>query len=270
MNKLIVLGVNADIGANIAMKYLNDGFEIIGTYRKKNKNIKILESYDNISFFQCDICSKKDRDNFFEEVKTRKFKWTNLFSSVGSSEPIGKFFDLDFLDWERSISINFTSQLSIIHGLYELRKKNNVSCINLMAGGGTNSPMLNYSAYCVSKIGLIKMCELIDSEYEDLKIQIIGPGFVKTKTHQETLNAKEMAGKNYQRVKKFVESGNQGTSFEDIYKCLRWIDLSDKNITSGRNFSVVHDSWGEESLDLELLKNSELYKLRREGNLKSL
>jgi NAD(P)-dependent dehydrogenase (short-subunit alcohol dehydrogenase family) len=135
-----------------------------------------------------------------------------------------------------------------------------------MAGGGTNSAMLNYSAYCVSKIGLIKMCELLDAEYEDLKIQIIGPGFVRTKTHYETLKAKQMAGSNYERVKEFMDSGEQGTSFEDIYRCLKWIDSSEKKVTSGRNFSVVHDSWGNEVLEAELTKNLDMYKLRRKGN----
>ena len=50
-----------------------------------------------------------------------------------------------------------------------------------MAGGGTNNPFTNYSAYCVSKIALIKMCELIDDEYKNLNVFIIGPGLLKPK-----------------------------------------------------------------------------------------
>ena len=266
MSKIIILGINADIGFNISLKYLDDGFEVLGTFRSENKNTEILRSKKNISLVRCDVLSKKDIKNLFEEVKIKKFDWTNIFSSIGSSEPIGNFFDLDFSTWEKSISINFTSQLSIIHGLYKLRDKNSLACVNLMAGGGTNSAMSNYSAYCVSKIGLIKICELLDAECEDLKIQIIGPGFVKTKTHEETLKAKQMAGSNYERVKEFMESGEQGTSFEDIYRCLKWIDSSEKKVTSGRNFSVVHDSWGKEALEAELKKNLDMYKLRRKGN----
>ena len=75
-----------------------------------------------------------------------------------------------------------------------------------------------------------------------------------------------MAGSNYERVKEFMDSGEQGTSFEDIYRCLKWIDSSEKKVTSGRNFSVVHDSWGKEALEAELKKNLDMYKLRRKGN----
>ena len=89
MSKIIILGINADIGFNIALKYLNDGFEVLGTFRSENKNIEILRSKKNISLVRCDALSKKDIKNLFEEVKIKKFKWTNIFSSIGSSEPIG-------------------------------------------------------------------------------------------------------------------------------------------------------------------------------------
>ncbi len=54
-----------------------------------------------------------------------------------------------------------------------------------MAGGGTNNPFTNYSAYCVAKIALIKMTELLDDEEKKLNIFIIGPGFVRTRIHRK-------------------------------------------------------------------------------------
>lgn len=267
-NKIIILGVNADIGFNICKRYSDIGFEVLGTFRQENENVISLKKYKNVDLLRCDVLDESDIEFLLTNIKNKKFQWTNLFSSIGSSEPIGNFFEIDFNKWERSILLNFTNQMKIIHGLYEFRDKSTISCINLMAGGGTNSAMKHYSAYCVSKIGLIKMCELIDSEYDDLKIQIIGPGFVRTKTHYETLKAKETAGDNYKRVLEFMNSGDQGTSFDDIFKCLRWIDEADKSLTSGRNFSVVHDKWGHKKLEEELKISKDLYKLRREGNNK--
>ena len=73
-----------------------------------------------------------------------------------------------------------------------------------MAGGGTNNPFTNYSAYCVSKIALFKMCELLDDEYKNINTFIIGPGFTKTKTHKKLLKQEKKAGSNYLRVKKFL------------------------------------------------------------------
>jgi len=161
--------------------------------------------------------------------------------------------------------VNFISQLEVIHFLYKLRSGNKNSII-LLAGGGTNNPFTNYSAYCVSKIALIKMCELIDDEYKNLNTFIIGPGFTKTKTHLETIKAGKKAGKNYLRVKKFLKSSNQGTSFKKIYECILWGIKESRKVTGGRNFSVVHDKWGTNRLKTNLLNDTGKYKLRRFKN----
>jgi len=158
MKTIIILGINADIGSNLANLFTNDGYKIIGTYRKKKpRNVVKAEIY------KCDITKKKDIEKFIKNLKKKNIKWDIIFSSVGTSEPISKFFETNFDIWRKSIDINFISQLEIIHSLYKLRSKNKNSII-LMAGGGTNNPFTNYSAYCVSKIALIKMCELIDDE----------------------------------------------------------------------------------------------------------
>ena len=56
----------------------------------------------------------------------------------------------------------------------------------MAARGG---PFDNYSAYCVGKLLLIKMTELLDSECPDLQVSIIGTGWVNTKIHRQTLAA---------------------------------------------------------------------------------
>ena len=100
--------------------------------------------------------------------------WNLFVSAAGTMEPIAPFFSADFDVWEQSVTVNSTAQLRVLHGLWPQRSRDPVD-VMLMAGGGTNNPFTNYSAYCVSKIALIKMCELLDDEEDDLNIFIIGP-----------------------------------------------------------------------------------------------
>ena len=146
--------------------------------------------------------------------------------------------------------------------MYHLRNKKKKSNVIFLAGAGTNNPFTNYSAYCVSKIALIKMCELIDDENKNLNCFIIGPGFTKTKTHYETIRAGKKAGKNFLRVKKFMLKEN-GTSMKDIFNCILWGIKQGRNVVGGRNLSVVHDDWGSNLLKKKLLKDPNMYKLRR-------
>lgn len=262
----VILGVSADIGGYICRRYLGDGYNVLGTYRKFSETVDELSQLKGLTLIQCDLNNNKDIKNLEEILDRKQYAWSTLFSSVGTSEPIGRFFDLDFEDWEKSVYTNSLGQLRAIHALYKYRFKKAVSNIVLLAGGGTNNPFRCYSAYCMSKIMLIKMCELLDDENPDLNVFIVGPGFVRTKTHLETIKAGKHAENNYERVKNFWESGNVGTPMEKIYSCIRWLEREGRKVAGGRNFSVAHDEWGNEELRNELLKDLNMYKLRRSNN----
>ena len=266
MKKIIILGANADIGFNITKMYLKNNFQVIGTYRKENNNTSKLRKFKNLMLIKLDILKKKQINNFIEIIGKKDFFWDEVFCSIGTSEPIGNFFETDFDIWEKSLNLNFVNQLRVLHGLFKMRNKSSVTNINFMAGGGTNSAFKFYSAYCISKIALIKMCELIDAEDPKIKIQILGPGFVKTKTHLETIKAGNRAGNNYKRVKEFLEKDQIETKFEKIFEFLQWVNKTNKNTTSGRNFSLENDQWNSKELIKKLNEDPDMYKLRRHKN----
>lgn len=266
LDTAIVLGANADIGQKICEMLLADGKRVIGTFRRDFPEHDNLAQRPGMTLVRCDLTESSDIKRLVTTVEQEGIAWSLLFSSVGSSEPIGRFFELNFDDWQRSVEINFTSQLRALHALYPYRNRARTVDIALLAGGGTNNPFRCYSAYCVAKIGLIKMCELIDDEAEDLNIFILGPGFVRTKTHFETLQAGDKAEGNLARVRAFIESGAQGTRFEDIYACLLWARENGRSTVGGRNLSVVHDPWGTQTLAEELLRDKDMFKLRRARN----
>jgi NAD(P)-dependent dehydrogenase (short-subunit alcohol dehydrogenase family) len=266
MKNIIILGISADIGRNVCELYQKDGYNIIGTYRNDFPERNRLSKLNGVRLVRCDLVKSEEISELLEVIKATDFKWNILFSSVGTSEPIGRFFDLNFEDWSASVDTNMLSQLKTLHGLYPLRDKSKDAHVALLAGGGTNNTFRCYSAYCVAKIGLIKMCELIDDEYDDLNMFILGPGFVKTKTHYETLKAGSKAESNYERVSAFMNSSSNGTSFYDIYKCINWAVGAGRTIVGGRNFSIVHDEWGTAQLEEQLVADPNMYKLRRFKN----
>ena len=157
--------------------------------------------------------------------------------------------------------------MRLIHELLPARYVNSTPepIVLLFAGGGTNDAPTNYSAYIISKIAQIKMCELLDAEMPDTRFAIVGPGWVKTKIHESTLSAGARAGANYQRTIDKLAS-NECTSMEQVLDCCDWLVEAPRNLISGRNFSVMFDKWGTEELDKMLAQNPDMYKLRRYGN----
>jgi len=265
---VFLLGLSSDIGRELAIRYARNGFFVIGTCRD-TKQICRFNDIDGIYPIPCDLSNEQSIMSSIETYSSLNKPWDIFISSIGTMNPIGKFMDISFSDWEQSIGINALKQLSFLHALYPYRMKDSMSHAAFFAGGGTNNPFTNYSAYCVSKIFLIKMCELLDDEIPDMNPFIIGPGFVRTKIHDETLSQIHAAGANYEKTQMFLHSDEPGTTHDEIYDCINWCIKQGKPVVGGRNISLVHDPWREnrgEILKSQLITDIDKYKLRRSGN----
>lgn len=264
---VFILSVTSDIGRSLAEFYMKDGYSVYGTCRDVDAG-KNIEKELRISVFPCDIKDKNSIKNAVDKFVSFDSPWDIFISAVGTGEPIGNFFSCDFDAWEQSVIINSSAQLRVLHSLFPYRRKEGISNVVFFAGGGTNNPFPNFSAYASSKIMLIKMCELLDDENDDLNVFILGPGWVRTKIHDEVLNDPEGSGTNYLRVKEFLSSDEPGTPMESIYNCINWCVKEGKPVAGGRNFSVVHDSWSKSGqvLAQKLQQDIDKFKLRRMGN----
>lgn len=260
--KIIVIAASSDIGAHLTEHFLRGGAEVVGTYRSLSPQVKKLE-IAGAKLFPLDITSGEQVKSFAEKLKECAFSWNILISAPGLLEPIGRFFSLDFDAWEKSVIINSTAQLRVLHAVYEHRDPLSVSKVVFFAGGGTNSPFDSYSAYCIGKIVLLKMTELLDSEYPELQVSIIGTGWVDTKIHRQTLSAGDAAGKNLNKTREFLEKEGAGSSLEAVAECVEWCLSSPRSAVGGRNFSLAHDPWKSADLIRDLEADRDRYKLRR-------
>jgi len=263
---IFILGIGSDIGLALARYYLEQGDQVFGTYRSSN-SIKSIMVMKNIRLFECDLANKSEIRKCVSKYKTLRKPWDVFISCIGTMEPVGNFFKVNFDEWEDSVIVNSTAQLRFLHELYPYCRKHSLNHAVFFAGGGTNNPFTNYSAYCVSKIMLIKMCELLDDENKNLNAFIVGPGWVRTKIHKQTLQS-SLAGANYARTKQFFELDIPGTDYRDIFDCINWCIGHGRQVSGGRNFSVVHDAWRKKgkALARQLRVDTNKFKLRRFKN----
>lgn len=264
---VIIVSITSDIGTALAKHYAAAGCTVFGTYRS-DSSLSELKNLPNTHLFQCDLSNKAEIYRFAKSIEGSGKQWDTFICCAGTENPIGPFFECSFDEWSSSIHVNAIEQLRILHALYAYRKPDSMSHAVYFAGGGTNNAVNCYSAYTASKIMLIKMCELLDSENPDMNVFIVGPGWVQTKIHRQTVDAGAKAGDNFEKVKNFL-AGKTGTSMDDIFNCIEWLIKKEKNVSGGRNFSAVHDAWkqtGQEQLAKELLNDKNMYKLRRNRN----
>jgi NAD(P)-dependent dehydrogenase (short-subunit alcohol dehydrogenase family) len=262
----IIISASSDIGMAITQRWLAQGWHVYGTYRRKSPMINELER-KGVQLIFCDLSYPSSIREACCQLNSLCPSWDVLIMCPGTQEPIGYFVECDFDQWEESVKTNFTSQMRIVHALLPSRHLHTAlgPCVLFFAGGGTNDAPTHYSAYIISKIALMKMCELLDAEIPDTRFCIVGPGWVKTKIHDMTLKAGSRAGPNYQRTLNKL-TANTWVPMEKVLDCCDWLINFPRELVSGRNFSVVYDQWNTKELEEILKKDSSLYKLRRYGN----
>ena len=262
----IIISASSDIGNAMSLRWLAYGWSIFGTYRTQSQAVDELR-IRGVKLVSCDLSSVKSIRDACADLRSLCPQWDVLAVCPGTQDPIGAFAECDFDEWEESVKVNFTAQMRIVHQLLPSRRTKYAlgPCILFFAGGGTNNAPINYSAYVVSKIALIKMCELLDAEIPDTRFVIVGPGWVKTKIHESTLQAGERAGANYQHTIQKLAS-DECTRMDQVMNCCDWVVDAPRKLVSGRNFSVVSDMWETMELAQRLAEEPNMYKLRRYGN----
>ncbi len=265
--KVLIISATSDIGYALCRDWRDRGYEVYGTFRSESEQANTLR-VQGIELFHCDFADIENIERVAEELKKPCRDWDVVVFAPGTQLPIGLFEDCNMQAWLESVHINFLNQFALLHKLLPMRNLTAPKGVSVLffAGGGVNNAVPYYSAYTISKIACIKMCELLDAELEDLRISIVGPGWVKTKIHEETLQADEKsAGHNYFRVRERIKDDNF-IPMERVIDFCNWILLQEKCAVSGRNFSIENDMWGSEKLIEALMQDDNMYKLRRFGN----
>lgn len=262
----IILSASSDIGYALSQRWIQNGWSVYGTYRVRSELCSDLES-SGAQLIHCDLLNVDSIREASSNLADICPEWDVLVLCSGMLEPIGAFEENDIDQWEDSFRVNFTSQVRFIHSLLPYRRLGNdsIPSVLLFAGHGTNNAPINMSSYIVSKIALIKMCELMDSEMRDTRFIIIGPGPVNTKIHEATYSAGSKGEANYLKTLD-RDKKNHWVSMDEVLDCCDWAIDSPREVVSGRNISLVFDYWGEKELDTELLNDPDMYKLRRSGN----
>ena len=260
MTKSLIIGISSGIGSALAEELNNQGHDIHGTTRAIKSDMLRGE---NKQLYYCDLKSIPSMDKFINSFSSKN-SWDNLIVCPAQMEPIGNFEGTEIDDWLETFNVNFNSQVYLLHKLLKY-KSNKLSRVIFFAGGGVNGVTPNYSCYTTSKIAMIKLIELLDYELKDVIFTILGPGWVKTKIHDQSIDPKHKDLPSYRETQKRLKENNF-IEMRKVISSIRWILEQPKEIVGGRNFSTAHDPWENPKLIEMLRSDHHAYKLRRHRN----
>jgi NAD(P)-dependent dehydrogenase (short-subunit alcohol dehydrogenase family) len=261
---VFIAAVSSDIGLALARLYRARGSRVIGTYRDSTR-VAVLRDDAGVTLLPCDVT---DPASIRAAAAQLAEPWEVFISAVGQLAPVGNFLTAEAEAMGNAMVLNGSGQLLLLRALWPHRRPGQVARVAFLVGGAINRAFAGYSAYSLGKLTLVKACELLHDEEPGIHAVAIGTGWVATRIHAQTLAAGEAAGANLHRTRDFMASGAAGTSMEDILACLDWCFAQPREVTGGRNFSVVHDAWrdGGAALAARLAAEPDTFMLRRQGN----
>jgi NADP-dependent 3-hydroxy acid dehydrogenase YdfG len=188
-----------------------------------------------------------------------------LICNAGVIGPINKFLETDLQEWKDAFNINLYGTMNLIMSVLPSMVSRKFGRVIHISGGGATSPLFGMSSYAASKAAAVRFIETLSLEYEDSDITFnsIAPGMLKTKLLDQMLDAgPNRIGENL--FKKSLYKADM--SSDSTEKALELMDFLTSNISAGitgRLISADWDNWAEWPNNLEELKNTDLYTLRR-------
>jgi 3-hydroxy acid dehydrogenase/malonic semialdehyde reductase len=204
MNKTIMItGATTGFGKATAVKFANNGYNIIITGRRKEKLDdleKELRGYEKIKVLSLNFDVRK-KDEVESAIGNLSEEWKSidiLVNNAGLAVGLDHIQDGNTDDWDRMIDTNIKGLLYITRAVAPLmvaRNKGHIFNIGSIAGKETYE---NGNVYCASKfaVGALSKSMRIDLLKNNIKVTLIAPGMAETEFSLVRFKGEEQKAKN--------------------------------------------------------------------------
>jgi len=212
-----------------------------------------------------DVSRTADVENVFERVERLMGPVSGVVNNAGISGPKGPLEENDWEAWVKTIRTNLLGAVYICRRAAAGMKAQGSGSIVNISGGGATSPMPNFTAYAVSKAGLVRFTETLAVEMQDtgVRVNAVAPGVLATRLLDEVIAAgRDAVGRKH--WEKMVSMRKEGSAPPEraAQLCVFLLSDASRGIT-GRLISAVWDKWEQLTDHVEALAAGDIYTLRR-------
>ena len=266
---VVVTGGSLGIGFAVAKQASSCGPELILISRHEKDLKKAVSELPSDHgqihrYYVLDVSRSDQVKKFAANLKKTKTIIHGLVNAAGVLPPIGKTEDISPQEFEKTFQTILFGTFNMCHYLIPLLKKSPRGKIVNFSGGGATGAFPNYTAYAVSKIGVVKLTENLAAEYknENIDVNAIAPGFVITRMHENTLRAGKRAGIEYLE-KTRAEIARGGTPVKHAAELVFLLLSSAADGVSGKLISAPWDPWNKADFIKHLKDDKDFGVLRR-------
>ena len=211
MKNIIITGTSRGIGNELALKFANEGHNVLAISRKVCAN---LAKHEKVTCLSVDL-SKEEELKQITDFLSSTWKQVDVIINNAGAIVNKPFAQTSIEDFRKIYEVNVFGIVSLTQiALPYLRKGSHVVTISSMGGIQGSMKFAGLSAYSSSKGAVITLAELLSEEYKEqgISFNVLALGSVQTEMleeafpgYQAPLTASEMAD----YIKDFALTGNK-------------------------------------------------------------
>ena len=183
MNKktIWITGGSTGIGKALAIKFVNEGWNVAISARRENLLNEISGRYENIHSFPLDVTDKNKCNEVFNDIKNKFNEVDICFFSTGTWNP-KKEKDIDVEQIEDVFKVNFFGTVNSIKAVEKYFKDKKSGIITIVSSIAGYRGLPNSTGYGPSKSALNNLTESLYFDFKrfGVRVCLVSPGFIKT------------------------------------------------------------------------------------------
>ncbi|WP_396178007.1 SDR family NAD(P)-dependent oxidoreductase [Flavobacterium sp.] len=211
MKNVIITGTSRGIGNELALKFANEGHQVLAISRKI---CSVLAKHENVTCLSVDLSDAEELKNI-EQFLTSTWKQVDIVIHNAGAILLKPFTETSVADFRKIYEVNVFGVVALTQiALPYLKSGSHVVTISSMGGIQGSMKFAGLSAYSSSKGAVITLAELLSEEYkmQGISFNVLALGSVQTEMLAEAFpgyQAPLSAGQMAEYIMDFSIKGNQ-------------------------------------------------------------
>ena len=242
----LIVGGAQSLGKYLTIKLLEQKFSVIMVDVKKKLSISWINSYPNLTYFECDASNENQVKEIFKKINSKNLKINNLIYNAGYAKA-AKITEIEFSNIKNSLNVNYIGYMLFAKHIarHMINNKIKGSLININSKSGKTGSKHNAS-YSGAKFGAVGITQSValDLAEHGIRVNSLMLGnLLESKMfnsllpqYAKKLNIREENVKNYYINKVPLK---RGCNFEDVFNVMMFYISEKANYITGQSINIT-------------------------------